>query len=331
MGWFGVIKFRPLRHAEGKIHDANLEAEGVFRHSVFVAGVSESEAFNQFKNGLAVVPPDDSADYYVEMCQSRHERCKCWQPPRFTNHRDFWRKEQAKPVTTLNLGLLGACRQIYAEANRLLWLSNTFSFSDGESFVRFMAKLNHSSKQQLAHLHFNIKWDNMRYITGNLTKDWTRHLKVAHIQMLRGLQTLNICFNITRPRQAIIGDNDTAEAGAGWFDGIMRFRMLDLRQLTVIVSDDVQVLCPLHQLISAPSVQDTRFTAAEKRGLANRIAGRLTDPQGAANFWAEEATRHAANKAIYNERAAVRAEKRHKAEAEQAATEVLEEIVDAAV
>lgn len=305
VGWLGLAKSTPLRQAEGKVYDASLEAEGVFRHSICVAGVSESEAFNQFRNGLAVVPVDDSAEYYVETCQSRHERCRCWLLPSFTNHHDFWRREQAKPATTLNLELLGACRQIYAEANKLLWLCNTFSFSDGESYLRFMAKLNPSSKQQVAHLHLNIIWDNFRYISGNLTKDWTRHLKVAHIQMLRGLQTLNICFNITKRRQAIIVDNDiaTAEACAGWFDGIMRFRMLDLRQLTVIVSDDVQLLQQLNPRAFAANIQDVRFTAAEKRGMANQITGRLTDPQGASNFQAEEATRHAANKALYDNRA----------------------------
>jgi len=35
---------------------------------------------------------------------------------------------------------------------------------------------------------------------------------------------VNICFNITRRRQAINGDNDAVEADAGWFNRIMRFR-----------------------------------------------------------------------------------------------------------
>lgn len=184
----------------------------------------------------------------------------------------------------------------------------------------------------VAHLHFNIVWVNMRYIPGNLTRDWTRYLKVAHIQMLCGLQSLNICFNITRRRQAINGDNDAVEAEAGWFNGIMRFRMLDLRQLTVIASDDVQILRKFNPDPSTVSIQNVRFTAIEKRGIANRIVGRLTDPQGAANFQAEGATRHAANEAIpYMKRAAVRVEKRHKGDAEQEATKVLEELFDTAV
>lgn len=117
--------------------------------------------------------------------------------------------------------------------------------------------------------------------------------------MLCGLQSLNICFNITRRRQAINGDNDAVEVDAGWFNGIMRFRMLDLRQLTVIASDHVQILRKFNPDPSTVSIQNVRFTAIEKRGIANRIVGRLTDPQGAANVQAEGATRHAATEAIH--------------------------------
>jgi len=112
----------------------------------------------------------------------------------------------------------------------------------------------------------------------------------------------------------------------------MRFRKLDLRQLTVIASDDVQILRKFNPDPSTVGIQNVRFTAIEKRGIANRIVGRLTDPQGAANFQAEGATRQAANEAIpYMKRAAVRAEKRHKGDAEQEATKVLEELFDTAV
>ncbi len=38
----------------------------------------------------------------------------------------------------MRLGVLRSCRQIYVEANNLLWTTNTFSFADATTFRRFM-------------------------------------------------------------------------------------------------------------------------------------------------------------------------------------------------
>lgn len=39
---------------------------------------------------------------------------------------------------TMRLSVLRSCRQIYVEANNMLWTSNTFSFADPTTFERFM-------------------------------------------------------------------------------------------------------------------------------------------------------------------------------------------------
>ncbi len=93
--------------------------------------------------------------------------------------------------------------------------------------------------------------------------------------------------------------------------------MLNLRQLIAIVSDDVERLREMHPAADAVAIRDMRFTAVEKRSIANRMMTRLMDPQGAANFRAEEEARHAANRALRAEWAAYREKTRRKAAAEQ--------------
>lgn len=39
---------------------------------------------------------------------------------------------------TMRLSVLRSCRQIYVEANNMLWTFNTFSFADPTTFERFM-------------------------------------------------------------------------------------------------------------------------------------------------------------------------------------------------
>ena len=281
-------------------HNHLLGRKGVFRHSICKAAVGEMEAFKRYQAGQEVVPSDDIVDYYIETCASRHESCKTWRSSSGGRNEYWTAAESAKEAEPMDLSLLRICRTVYEVANVILWTTNTFSFSDGESFGEFVAKLNPPQKQKLARLHLGTTWaDGSR----SAKRPYTicgRHLKVAHIQTLRGLKTLNLCFNIiTRIKLSTLHGVDplALKVRAKWYEPVMRFRCLDLRNVTVVVTDDVRRIRRHLVPNSLFDEQSERLTADRKRAIAQHIMSRLTNPQGAAEFAAEEAVSHAANKA----------------------------------
>ncbi|CAL8575798.1 hypothetical protein XPA_001702 [Xanthoria parietina] len=59
---------------------------------------------------------------------------------------------------TLHLTALRASRQLYVEANRVLWTTNTFSFPDGPTFREFMKARNIHQKRLIRALRFEMQW-----------------------------------------------------------------------------------------------------------------------------------------------------------------------------
>ena len=240
---------------------------------------------------------------------------------------DSYIAEHAKGTQTLSLTLLGASRQAYAEGNTLLWTSNTFCFNDAASFGHFMTSLNPAQKKALASLQISHDWAPFRR-----SSEWVRQLKVSTLKILTNLTTLHLSFNITFPRTMFrVADNnpDRLLTHAEWFTAFMRFRMSSLKTLTVIISDDVQKLRG-HILGWKPTFDDAteRFSAQQKRQIAQNLIALINDPQGAAAFWAEEATKHTANVA---KRAADKAARDERRGREQAAAQAVEEVADEGV
>ena len=194
-----------------------------------------------------------------------------------------------------------------------------------------MAVLNPPQKQKLTQLHLSVVWASRWASIDSPADLWHRYLKLSHVRMLRGLRTLNLCFNIiSRTRSLVADDVDplSVETQARWFEPMMRFRCFELKKLTVIVSDNLRRIQEVEYYAAAG---EDRFTAVEKREIARHIMARLTDPQGAANLAAEEAVKHAANKAKRDAWFLPREARRRQEAAEKDVADVVEEIVDSAV
>ena len=141
-------------------------------------------------SGRATIPEDDSPRFFVARCGERHNRCGMWREDQL----EVLTQEERK-ARTVDLNILGVCRQLYEEANHLLWATNVFSLDDSVSFDKFLGSLNPAQKRNLTglHLHSNIGCCSYNYAMTSL-ENWATAFKMPYINMLCDVQTLHICF-----------------------------------------------------------------------------------------------------------------------------------------
>ena len=243
---------------------------GGLGHNICVSSPSERSLYEQAVSSSITVPDGESIDHYMPSCKERHGVCR-------NTKQDL----QEGPSLRIDLRVLGASRQLYEEANYLLWTTNMFSFDDPCTFKNFLTSLNPAQKRHLTYLHFNAIF--LRSYENN--KDWSKALKVSHLKMLRNIQYLHLCFELPRnhgdyfcwwlslpPKQMTI--EDTFEHG---LEPFLRFRVIAKRfGVTVIVSD---VDIDSGDIITTGS-KSPRLTTTEKLQFAESFRARLMDPRG---------------------------------------------------
>ena len=257
-------------------------------------------------SGRATVPEDDSPRFFVARCGERHNRCGMWREDQL----EFLTQEERK-ARTVDLNILGVCRQLYEEANHLLWTTNVFSFDDSVSFDKFLGSLNPAQKRNLTGLHLHTKIGNCNhsYDTASL-ENWAAAFKMPYVNMLRDVQTLHICFEQRFKRSYGLSPNSiynrSKEDQAAYIKPFLRLRALPTKNVTVVVSDNIHA-------IELDEVTEWRWTTAQKMEYAKSIRSQLLDPQGAELVRAEtEAEQQAmkVNRADSAWRKAIHADKR---------------------
>ncbi|CAD6582110.1 MAG: hypothetical protein ASARMPREDX12_000758 [Alectoria sarmentosa] len=86
----------------------------------------------------------------------------------------------------MRLSVLRSCRQIYVEANQILWTTNTFSFADGTALRRFMMTLTINQRRLIKSLRLQMEWDMY------MDKEWNNALNMALVRSLSGLRRLRL-------------------------------------------------------------------------------------------------------------------------------------------
>ena len=252
-----------------------------FRHAICLAKQSEQSAYDSFVSGDADVPEGESPDHYVASCKLRHAACRmCGDGPMYLLKED-------RGALRVDLNVLGVCRQLYEEGNHLLWATNTFSFEDPKTFGKFFGSLNPAQKRKLSKIHISTdigglssyhssayqraRWDSTY---------WGKGLKIANLNMLRGVQTLHLCLQQAInfiPRTTILnaGAEDVIKSALDPdMEIILRLRALSVKHVTVVVSDDPAKLNKLDG-------RDLRWTVVKKNEYAESIRAQLVDPDGA--------------------------------------------------
>lgn len=272
-----------------------------FCHAICVALKSEQLAYEETVAGNIIVPEGESPEYYVACCEERHASCKmCGSGPMFLHKED----QQALRV---DLNVLGVCRQLYEEANHLLWTTNTFSFEDPKSFQKFASSLNPAQKHNLKSIHIsaNIGGPHSRSKIHRRERYddnyWGKALKMSSLKVLRGVQNLYLCVNQEFRCVDLLFSSDAAqkqieEGQQSDLEYILRLRALSLKHVTVIVSDNARNLEREHRTAH-------RWTVTKKKQYAESIRVKLVDPSGANLVKAEAEAASLARKTEVRDRA----------------------------
>lgn len=255
-----------LNDMSSKVEQAGL------RHAICVATQSEQSAYDDMISTEQGVEIPGSQNL---TCEKRHADCKMC---------GFERRTPDVPSLDennlyLDLRILGTCRQLYEEANHLLWATNTFSFDHPKTFNKFMASLNSAQKRKISSLHFNAEFDRISSY-GQFT--WTSALKLSNVNILKGIHTLHLCLQqrYSRAVAPLVGDvrgvdscDRVGAIKASLEEDIkpfMRLRALNPENVTVIIGDP---------RFGPPA---PGWTATVKVEVAEQLRKQVLDPQGAA-------------------------------------------------
>lgn len=276
----GVFYFDGVEHVSHSAKLATLfgrDSRSVIRHAICVASQSEQSAYKEAVSGYAIVPVDDSPEFYVASCDERHSACSMCGNGDLFLHQDL----------RVDLNILGVCRQLYEEANYLLWATNTFSFDDPKSFEKFFASLNPAQKRNLTNIHINAHIGEF-YSTHTTSYQrsrfdmhyWGKALKMSTLRMLQGVQTLHLCINLGLQGAWDALSPDIAAAQIekcqqADMEPILRLRALTIKKVTVTVSDEPKKLDDDDGRIAF------RWSAMKKNEYAESIRVQLMDNKGA--------------------------------------------------
>ena len=181
---------------------------------------------------------------------------------------------------SMHLTVLRVCRQIYNEANDILWATNTFSFNDADpTFIDFIESRTTRQKHSLRKLRFQMDW------VYEDDKCWNRVLRMTLVRSLIGLRSLRLQINHSMKAEVY----QCAKARG---DGLGLFQMRQLKfveKLATLPLTDVEVfVSDFPHLVDYPSDEDeapvdTRasWTAEDRMDYAEGIRKTLVDPKGA--------------------------------------------------
>ena len=284
-------------------------AKPVFRHALCIAKQSEQSAYEKAISGYTVVPEGESAESYIASCKDRHASCAmCGSGPMFV-------REEERQALRVDLNVLGVCRQLYEEANHLLWATNIFSFEDPRTFEKFFNGLNPAQKRKLTSIHISADigggaWFNSQYQRARWDSHyWGKALKTSNLNMLRGVQTLHLCINQrfdcvswhAPSSGSEVAERQLQEGLQADLESVLRLRALTLKHVTVVMSDDAVEL-------ERNGKSTYRWTATKKNEYAEGVRANIVDPGGADLVKKETEAASLARKTEIRDNAAARLE-----------------------
>ena len=245
------------RYHKGSNAAAQPAYEHKFQHAVCAVGTSEDSAFLESLHGYPDAASCDCPEYYSITCEERHSACGI-------NHKGWLVDyDENATQTRLDLRILRACRQIYREANHLLWTTNTFAFQEEVTFEKFMQCISPTHKSILSKLHIRLN-----YGDGTL-RLWKKVMRLSLINGLRGLRTLHLSLDQDVGQGSQLLQHFHELSPEALTEPILRLRLLPLKHVTVILSDNRHMMNPLGK---------KHLTFHEKREIAEYLRNKLLNP-----------------------------------------------------
>ena len=223
-------------------------------------------------------------------------------------------RRKLDPPETIQLAILRVCRQIYSEANDVLWSTNTFSFDDADrTFVDFIESMTTQQQKMLRKLRLQMDW------VYEDDKVWDRVLGAKRLRSLPRIQGLRLQIN--HSWEAAQYQESKAEADILPFarlqqcEFILKMATWPLTDVEVFVSDFPHLV---DEVEDPPRDLSIQWSAEDRTEYADGIRKMLLDPQGAEKHAQLQQTmqkcRQVVKEVRKEQKAAWRAEMRAKAE-----------------
>ncbi|KAL8671564.1 MAG: hypothetical protein Q9168_003949 [Polycauliona sp. 1 TL-2023] len=175
---------------------------------------------------------------------------------------------------TMSLSVLRTSRQIFVEANQVLWTTNTFSFANGDVFGEFMKTRNIHQKRLIHTLRFEMSW-------GNDDGDWSTALSMRLVKSLIGLRTLRLSVICDLEKELWEHTKDDFVRLTTHAEGLRKLSILPLQTVEVAVRE-------LHHADS--SYGRALWQKKERNQCAEDLKALLLNPNGAEVYAASHAT-----------------------------------------
>ena len=162
----------------------------------------------------------------------------------------------------MRLSVLRSCRQIYVEANNILWTTNTFSFADGTTLKRFMMTRTINQKRAIKSLRLQMEWV-------SYDREWNQALNMALVRSLSGLRRLrlHIEYKMNLKVYEVVKKCDLY--ATTFFAGLKKLSTLPLTEV------EIDVRNPLFML------GDDLWTKLDRQDFAEGLRKVLLNPKGA--------------------------------------------------
>lgn len=164
--------------------------------------------------------------------------------------------------STMRLNILRASRQIYSEAGQILWTTNTFSFTNGVTFNRFMMDRTVDQKRLIRSLRFEMCWGEYSHWNDELVEDWNSALNSSLVRSIQNVRSLRLMVTLDmRGKQGWIPDKNYC---AG------------LRRLSILPLTNAEV--GIRALYLRPGTKQELYE--EERRVAEQLINLLLTPSG---------------------------------------------------
>lgn len=236
--------------------------------------MTENKAYQISKAASKSLPHGEDPLCYVESCGSRHS--SCYSLGNRVHAEQVWiglfeqgdyEIDERDRITMCTM--LGTSRQIYQEAYRLFWMSNTFSFDDPYTFREFVRSLTLSQKRHITNIHVINRMVDGRGSPWGFCE--------SAFKLLAGLKTFHLCLEQRSPNSP---DYSKLSQRDGWaLESLsqpwLALRLASLTNVTVVISDK-------QSFLQTNNIMSFRNTVSEKKWVAEKIRADIIDEKAVA-------------------------------------------------
>ena len=164
----------------------------------------------------------------------------------------------------VRLSVLRSCRQIYVEANKILWTTNTFSFADATTLKRFMMTRTINQKRSIASIRLQMELDSYGH------REWNTALNMPLVRSLCGLRHLRLHIeHEMNARSYEFAKSNNLLFTTTYCEGLQKVSILPLAKVEVVVRNPQFI--PEHDL----------WTKVDREEFAEGLRKILLNPKGA--------------------------------------------------